>query len=44
MFLEKIERHMNIKTSLFKREMKQYFQSYENIVKRSPYFNHVMNY
>ena len=44
MFLEKIERSLNIKISLMRRDMKQYFQIYEGLVKRSPYFNHIMNY
>ena len=44
MFLEKFERSLNIKVSLLRRDMKQYFQTYEALVKTNPYFNHIMNY
>lgn len=44
LFLEKIERNMNVKSSLLKKENKIYYQSIEKILLKSPHFSHILNY
>ena len=44
LFLEKIERQLQTKVSLLKKDMKQHYSAMEKIVDTSPYFAHIMNY
>lgn len=44
LFLEKIERNMNVKSSLLKKDNKAYYQALEKIILKSPHFVHIVNY
>ena len=44
LFLEKIERNMNVKSSLLKKENKIYYQGIEKVLLKSPHFSHILNY
>lgn len=44
LFLEKIERNMNVKGSLLRKENKACYPQLEKVLLRSPHFIHILNY
>jgi hypothetical protein len=44
LFLERIERSLNVKSSLLRKENKAFYAGFEQVVLTSPHFAHIMNY
>lgn len=44
LFLEKIERNMNVKGSLLRKDNKVCYAQLEKVLLRSPHFTHILNY